>query len=58
MVSIQLKIAREQLAEAKKEAWMHEIGNDMYYGSQQKEEDDAKIKHYEEIVKELESQTH
>lgn len=51
-----LKMLYKMLEEAKKNAWMHEIGNDMYYTSKQKEEDDAIINSYKEKIKELESQ--
>lgn len=51
-----LKMLKEALKEAEKTAWMHSIGNDMYYKSKQKEEDDAIINSYKEKIKELESQ--
>ena len=51
-----LDILKKALKEAEKTAWMHEIGNDSYYGSKQKEEDDAIINDYKEKIKEIESQ--
>lgn len=54
MVS-ELTALKSALKEAKKNAWIHEIGNDFYYTSKQKEEDDAIIKRYEEQIKAIES---
>ena len=57
MPSKTLSAAREALKRAKEDAWMHEISNDNYYISKQKEEDDANIRYWEEKIKEIESQT-
>lgn len=57
MPSKTLSAAREALKRAKEDAWIHEINNDFYNTSGQKEEDDANIKYWEEKIKEIESQT-
>ena len=57
MPSKTLTAAREALKRAKEDAWMHEISNDFYYTSGQKEEDDANIKYWQDKIKEIESQS-
>lgn len=55
MVSTRLKAARDTLKYYQEQQWMHEIGDDFYYQSEQKKIDDANIAHWKEIVKELEN---
>ena len=55
MVSKNLKAAKDTLKYYEREAWMHEIGDDNYYSSEQKKIDDERISYWKKIIKELEN---
>lgn len=57
MANNKLKAARETLKYYQEQQWMHEISDDFYYQSKQKEIDDENIRQWKEIVKQLESET-
>lgn len=56
MSNNKLKAAKDTLKYFKEQQWMHEISDDFYYQSKQKEIDDENIRYWEEKVKEIESQ--